>query len=129
MTASEHQDAPAPGIETGDGPGISDDPDELREQIGRTRAELGETVEALAAKTDVKARVEAKVSAGKEELRDRFSAGTAELKQKVGGVKPERAREVVTSVPERLRANPKRALVAAGAVLAGWVIRRRRRTA
>ncbi|MGI5176599.1 DUF3618 domain-containing protein [Dactylosporangium sp. CA-152071] len=33
-----------------------DDPRLLREQIARTRAELGSTVEALAAKADVKAR-------------------------------------------------------------------------
>jgi hypothetical protein len=32
------------------------DPQELRAEIRRTRAELGQTIEALAAKTDVKAR-------------------------------------------------------------------------
>jgi hypothetical protein len=34
------------------------DPDALREEIARTRAGLGETVEALAAKADVKARAQ-----------------------------------------------------------------------
>jgi hypothetical protein len=36
-------------------------PEEIREEIERTREELGETVEALAAKTDVKARAGAKI--------------------------------------------------------------------
>jgi len=40
----------------------TDDPQQLAEEIERTRAQLGETVEALTAKTDVKARAQAKVS-------------------------------------------------------------------
>lgn len=41
------------------------DPDQLREEIARTRAELGETVQSLAAKADVKARAkDAAVAAG-----------------------------------------------------------------
>jgi uncharacterized protein (TIGR03382 family) len=123
MTTSEHHDTDAPVVETGGEPEISDDPDKLREQIGETRAELGETVEALAAKADVKAQVEAKVSAGKEQLQER----TAELKQKVGDVSPEQAREVLTSVPQRVKANPKPALMAAGGLLVVWLMRRRRK--
>jgi hypothetical protein len=38
------------------------EPDELKAEIARTRADLGETAAALAAKTDVKARVRAKAS-------------------------------------------------------------------
>ena len=38
------------------------DPDELREEIARTRADLGETAAALAAKADVKARAKDKAS-------------------------------------------------------------------
>jgi hypothetical protein len=37
------------------------DPEEIREDIAATRDELGDTVEALAAKTDVKAHAQAKV--------------------------------------------------------------------
>lgn len=47
-------------------------PDEIRADIEETRAELGDTVEALAAKTDVKAHAKAKV----EEVK-----GTAEEKR------------------------------------------------
>jgi len=42
------------------------DPDQIREEIEETRRELGDTVEALAAKTDVKARVKGRVESTKE---------------------------------------------------------------
>lgn len=40
----------------------TEDAQELAEEIERTRAQLGETVEALTARTDVKARAQAKVN-------------------------------------------------------------------
>jgi ElaB/YqjD/DUF883 family membrane-anchored ribosome-binding protein len=42
------------------------DPEQIREEIEETRRELGDTVEALAAKADVKTRVREKVEATKE---------------------------------------------------------------
>jgi hypothetical protein len=42
----------------------------LRDEIARTRADLGETVEALAAKTDVKARAKAAVADVEVKARD-----------------------------------------------------------
>jgi hypothetical protein len=39
----------------------ADDPEQIREQIEATRRELGDTIEALAAKTDVKAHVRKRV--------------------------------------------------------------------
>jgi hypothetical protein len=46
----------------GSGPGTAtDDPQVVRAQIADTREALGETVDALVAKTDIKARVPAKV--------------------------------------------------------------------
>lgn len=44
--------------------------DALRESIEETRAELGQTVEALAEKADVKAQVKEKVDERKEQLRE-----------------------------------------------------------
>jgi Protein of unknown function (DUF3618) len=41
---------------------MSDDPEVLRAQIERTRTELGETVEALVAKADVRARTREKLA-------------------------------------------------------------------
>lgn len=47
------------------------DPDALRDEIERTREQLGETVEALVAKTDVKARAQEKAAAVSGRLKDR----------------------------------------------------------
>jgi hypothetical protein len=43
-------------------------PEQIRAEIDQTRGELGDTVEALAEKTDVKARAKAKVENAKEKL-------------------------------------------------------------
>jgi ElaB/YqjD/DUF883 family membrane-anchored ribosome-binding protein len=44
----------------------SKDPEQIREEIEATRRELGDTVEALAAKTDVKARMRERIESTKE---------------------------------------------------------------
>jgi hypothetical protein len=54
MTARDSSGRPA-----GD---ASSDPEELQQEIERTRQELGDTVEALAHKADVKARVQERVT-------------------------------------------------------------------
>lgn len=46
----------------GTDPDLPGDPEELREQIEHTRQELGETVEALVAKVDVKAQAKEKLA-------------------------------------------------------------------
>ncbi|MFI8206228.1 DUF3618 domain-containing protein [Streptomyces sp. NPDC085937] len=51
-------------------------PDELRREIERTRHELGDTVEELAGKMDVKARARARA----DELRDRAGAMTVQVR-------------------------------------------------
>lgn len=51
-------------------------PDELRRQIERTRSELGDTVEELAGKVDVKGRVQARAA----DLRDRAGAVSVQLR-------------------------------------------------
>jgi hypothetical protein len=77
-------------------------PDTLRAEIDETRRDLGDTVEALAAKTDVKARASDRVD---------------ELKAKT----PDGAQDVVAKV----RSNPL-PLAAAGALaFAYWLGRRR----
>jgi hypothetical protein len=53
----------------GSAPGTAtDDPQVVRAQIADTREALGETVDALVAKTDVKARVSAKVDDQREKV-------------------------------------------------------------
>lgn len=57
--------------------GVPDDPDQLRQDIERTREQLGETVEALVAKADVKAQAKEKVG----QLTDRVKGTTAQAKE------------------------------------------------
>ena len=48
--------------------GAAKDPEQIREEIEATRRELGDTVEALAAKTDVKAHVRTRIERTKAAL-------------------------------------------------------------
>jgi hypothetical protein len=61
------------------GPSVPDDPEQLRQDIVRTREQLGETVEALVAKTDVKAQAKEKVG----QLTDRLKDGTAQARDQL----------------------------------------------
>jgi ElaB/YqjD/DUF883 family membrane-anchored ribosome-binding protein len=79
------------------------DVDELRADIAQTRAELGETVQALAAKVDVKARLQETADGAKARLRE----GLVEA--------PERAQHLATRTGAAVRRNPVPYLVAAGA--------------
>lgn len=117
----------------------------LRSEIAHTRAELGETVEALAAKADVKARAQEKVA----DVKARASVAATEAKDKAreqaqhvadsgkvlvqdlrddpAGTSKRTADRVRTSVQDK----PKQWAVAAAALLAfaALVVRKRRRAA
>ncbi|WP_328415140.1 DUF3618 domain-containing protein [Streptomyces violaceus] len=106
-------------------------PDELRRQIERTRSELGNTVEELAGKADVKGRARARAA----DLRDKAGAMTVQLRSsavQAGHTVQDRAthtgpRPVRGAVQAGLR-HPRPVLVvgaAAGAVVAVGVLRRR----
>jgi hypothetical protein len=62
--------------------GSSDDLDQMRQDIQQTRAQLGETVAALAAKTDVKTRLRSKAKADADSLRSKATAGADSLRSK-----------------------------------------------
>lgn len=64
------------GRQAGLGAGMLD-PEELRHEIERTREQLGETMQALAAKTDVKARAQDKAA----QLAGRLKSMTAQARQ------------------------------------------------
>ncbi|AVT32095.1 hypothetical protein C6361_24470 [Plantactinospora sp. BC1] len=64
----------------GDGAG---DVDRTRAEIDRRRAELGETVQALAAKTDVRARGSQKAEETTNRLRERSAQATGTVREKV----------------------------------------------
>jgi alanyl-tRNA synthetase len=65
----------------------------VEERIEQTRAELGETAAALAAKADVKARVKDSAAEKKEQVKERAAETTAQVK--------ERAAETTAQVKER----------------------------
>ena len=66
-----------------------DNPEALVEEINRTREELGNTVEALAAKVDVKARAQQKATEVSGQLKDRVRDVTQGLSGKAGTLKDE----------------------------------------
>ncbi|MGW7101727.1 DUF3618 domain-containing protein [Streptomyces sp. NPDC054838] len=57
-------------------------PEELREQIEHTRDELGQTVEALAAKADVPARAKEKTAAAKEQAAEKAALVSGQIRSK-----------------------------------------------
>lgn len=98
------------------------DPDELRREIAETREQLGDTVQALAAKVDVKAQAKRKVDDSKEQLRQK----AAETKETlVTG--SQRARETaVDTYREQPAAVVGAATAAVGAVVLYLIWRARR---
>ncbi|MGW3808223.1 DUF3618 domain-containing protein [Micromonospora sp. NPDC005113] len=96
---------------TGNGTG---DTEALREEIRRTRVELGETMEALAARADVKARL--KESAG--HARERMREQAAQTVARVRGQAVRRAESA------RAQAHEKGGLVRAQAHEKGELVRR-----
>ncbi|MBM0235166.1 DUF3618 domain-containing protein [Micromonospora sp. STR1_7] len=62
---------------TGNGTG---DTEALREEIRRTRVELGETMEALAAKADVKARLKESAGQARERMREQAAQTVARVR-------------------------------------------------
>ena len=72
----------APGMEE-----LPDDQQELREQIEETRSDLGDTVDALSAKADVKAQVKDQVDERKAQLRDQQARAQAKLNDLSGQAK------------------------------------------
>jgi Protein of unknown function (DUF3618) len=152
-STSEPAPAAAPG-QPGDA--IPSDPQALAEDIERTREQLGDTVETLAAKLDVKAQARGKtaemrnrVAAVSGQAAERVTATTGSVKQQmasktgrltkaatVGGAKiqqltPEPARQVTARAARTARERPvPYAAAAAGAaalLLTGWLVWRRGR--
>ncbi|MEG3633711.1 DUF3618 domain-containing protein [Micromonospora palythoicola] len=66
---------------TGNGTG---DTEALREEIRRTRVELGETMEALAAKADVKKRLKSSADQARERVREQAAMTVARVRAQAG---------------------------------------------
>ena len=95
------------------------DPEQLREEIEETRRELGDTVEALAAKADVKSRVREKVESTKE--------SAAQKKDELLGKARESSPDTVTAgasqATQKAKENPV-PVAAVGSFLGGFVLGR-----
>jgi ElaB/YqjD/DUF883 family membrane-anchored ribosome-binding protein len=107
------------------------DPEELRREIEQTRAELGDTVEALSHKADVKARVGEKVDERKQaasQKADELKQKAQELKQRAGQATPEDVKSAASGAATTARERPEIPAVAAAllfGLLLGWLFGRR----
>ena len=81
---------------------MPDDPQQLRADIERTREDLGDTVAALAEKTDVKARAKEKVA----EVRTNVTEKKTELMGRARESSPEGANSAATQVKTKAQDNP-----------------------
>jgi ElaB/YqjD/DUF883 family membrane-anchored ribosome-binding protein len=88
-------------------------PTEIREEIDRTREELGDTVEALAEKTDVKAQAKAKV----DDVKSQAKAKVEEVKAKAAEAAPESPQEGIQQAQALVKQNPKPAAIAGAALV------------
>ncbi|MFB7256242.1 DUF3618 domain-containing protein [Streptomyces nojiriensis] len=109
-------------------------PDELREQVERTRDGLGQTIEALADKADITAQAREKAAAVKERaaatagvVADRIRTKTLDTAQLVKDTTPEPVLDKAGRAASVARANRKPLLVAGGAALIVLLLVRRGR--
>jgi ElaB/YqjD/DUF883 family membrane-anchored ribosome-binding protein len=100
------------------------DTEALRAEIAQTRAALGDTVQALAAKADVKARMRESAAQTTARFRQRAAETTAQLRGQATHASAEARRAPVSWAPVPWAAM---AAGAVAAVLAVLVLRRRRR--
>ena len=127
---STESNVPDPGTQ-----GESQSPEELRAEIERTQEQLGDTVEALAHKTDVKAQASARIDAAKESVQETVHG----VEESVQHTRDDFVAKVKQSTPESAGAGAQQVsatvqdkpvpFAAAGAfaagVLVGWLLGRR----
>ena len=94
----------------------SGEPEQIEREIERTREQLGDTVEALARKTDVKAQAKEKL----EETKANLSVKTEQLLGRAQAASPDGASEAAAQVSQAARENPL-PLAAFGAFAAGFL--------
>jgi hypothetical protein len=95
------------------------EPAEIRDDIDSTRQELGDTVEALAEKADVKTQAQRKVA----DVRATIDAKRREVLGKARSKSPDSANSAASSVATKARENPVPVGVA-GAFVAGMIVGR-----
>ncbi len=97
----------------------SPDPEQLEREIEQTREELGDTVEALARKADVKGQAKRKLRDTKANVSDKAD----DLLGKAKSATPDDASAAAAAATDKARENPI-PVAAVGAFLAGFLIGR-----
>ncbi|WP_434599116.1 DUF3618 domain-containing protein [Streptomyces sp. A5-4] len=105
--------------------GHDDDTQGAQERVEQARERLGETVEQLAAKADVKARTQVKAA----EVKGRVSASASHAAHQVQEHTPEQARQAAVQVVGAGRRHPRPLAAVVGAVVAFAVVALARRHA
>jgi ElaB/YqjD/DUF883 family membrane-anchored ribosome-binding protein len=95
------------------------DPEQIREEIEETRRELGDTVEALAAKADVKTRVRDKVESTKESAAHKKD----DLLGKAREASPDSVTAGASQATQKAKENPM-PVAATGAFIGGFLLGR-----
>jgi uncharacterized protein YdbL (DUF1318 family) len=98
---------------------VNRSPEEIRADIEQTREDVGDTVEALAAKTDVKGQAQQRVA----DVKGNLDRKRQELTAKARSTTPESAQQGGQQVVANVRENPA-PFALGGAVLAGFLLGR-----
>ncbi len=109
--------ASSPASPAADAPAEEKTPEQIRAEIEATRHELGDTVEALAAKTDVKAQAKAKIDDVNVQAREKADEAKALAREVAAQAKeaaPESPQEGVRQAQTLARQNPKPLAIAGG---------------
>jgi Protein of unknown function (DUF3618) len=104
---------------------MTDDPQQLAEEIERTREQLGETVEQLVAKTDVKARARDTASQLTGRLKVKASQASQQAAAAVSRIPratPEPVQRAVTKAAAGVRRRPVPLMAAVGAAVLAWIV-------
>ena len=110
------------------------DPEQIQEDIDATREELGDTVEALTGKADVKGQAKAKVDSAKSEAKAKVDSAKRSAEQKADELAakareatPESVSAGTQEVVTRAQENPVPIAIAgafAAGVIVGWLLGR-----
>jgi ElaB/YqjD/DUF883 family membrane-anchored ribosome-binding protein len=98
--------------------------EQIQREIVEKREELGDTVEALAQKADVKGRTKRKVA----ETQETVKAKVGEVHEKVSDATPDQARQTAVQAAKSVRERPLPAIAIAafvGGLMVGWLLARR----
>jgi hypothetical protein len=95
------------------------DPEQIRREIEETRVELGDTVAAMAHKTDVKAQAKERLDHAKATVTDKREAFVGKARE----LSPDTALSAATEASHKARRNPV-PLAVSGAFAAGFLVGR-----